>query len=245
MYKQKETDFKRVPVHLAMIMDGNGRWARARNLDRLSGHGAGVENLERILLVVKELGIRYLTVYAFSTENWDRPKEEVEGLIGILEEFLRGKRGLLVENEVRLKVIGDYGAFPESTVELLEDLIDETSDYEGTTLVLALNYSSRTEILRAVKKIGKLDREIGWEELSEFLDTKGIPDPDLIIRTSGEHRLSNFLLLQGAYAEIIFHEKFWPDFDREALLECMKIYEKRERRFGKTSEQLCGGNLRE
>ena len=218
--------------HLAIIMDGNGRWAKARRLPRLMGHKAGAEALDRVMHWCKEAGIRYLTVYAFSTENWKRSKEEVSGLMRLLSTYIRSKEKELVANGVRFRVIGRR---TDLTPKLQKEIaaLEEKTAGGGFTLVVALSYGSRDEIVRAAMKFeGSTE-----EEFAACLDTAGIPDPDLIIRTSGELRLSNFLMWQAAYAEFYFPEVLWPDFHKEELLKAIEVYNKRDRRFGGRKEE--------
>jgi undecaprenyl diphosphate synthase len=227
-------------------MDGNGRWARQRDLPRAEGHRAGGDNLLRIVEAAKKLGVRYLTLYAFSVENWQRPAAEVEALMQLLESFLGTHAKKLVEQKIRLRTIGDIAALPEHARRPLEKTIRDTAGFpDGPTLILALNYGARTEVVNAVRACvrdalaGKLDADaLNWEGIAKRLDTAGIPDPDLIIRTSGETRLSNFLLLQAAYAEMYFSPVLWPDFDGDCLAEAVRLFGARERRFGKTGEQI-------
>jgi undecaprenyl diphosphate synthase len=240
------TASQNVPRHVAIIMDGNGRWARQRGLPRAAGHHAGGENLLRIVEAAGKLGIRCLTLYAFSVENWQRPAEEVDALMQLLETFLGEHAQKLREQKICLRTIGDIGALPAHARRPLEQAVRETAVFSGgRTLTLALNYGSRTETLNAVRACardvlaGKLDPgALDWEAFAARLDTVGIPDPDLIIRTSGETRLSNFLLLQAAYAEMYFSPVLWPDFDGARLAEAVRAYAARERRFGKTGEQI-------
>ncbi|MDR1817589.1 MAG: isoprenyl transferase [Puniceicoccales bacterium] len=234
-----------VPRHVAIIMDGNGRWARQRKLPRVEGHYRGGENVMRIVEAAQKLGIKYLTLYAFSVENWQRPAAEVDALMRLLESFLGQYARRLVEEKVRLLTIGDISALPAHARKPLEQAIRDTANFTGHTLVLALNYGARAETVRAVREIaraaaaGALNPDaLGWDDLAARLDTAGIPDPDLLIRTSGETRLSNFLLLQAAYAEMYFSPVLWPDFDGECLAAALRAYAARERRFGKTGEQL-------
>jgi len=240
---KNQNSSKKPLAHVAIIMDGNGRWAKQKGLPRIQGHRAGVENLRKILDAVKELKIPYLTVYSFSTENWLRPKEEVKGLMKLLDLFLKKYTKDLIKSKVRLRVIGDYNKLPNLTVKHLEAVMDATKDFSENNLTLALNYSARHEVIGAIKRCyDEMDKEsvesLDWNRLSSFLDTKDLPDPDLIIRTSGECRLSNFLLLQGAYAEIYFTPVLWPDFKKEHLEKAIEFYNARERRFGMTSEQI-------
>ncbi|MDR2845587.1 MAG: isoprenyl transferase [Puniceicoccales bacterium] len=233
------------PRHVAIIMDGNGRWARQRHLPRLEGHRQGGENVLRIVEAAGKLGIEYLTLYAFSVENWQRPPEEVDALMRLLESFLGQYVSNLVEKKIRLRVIGDISALPPHARLPLEEAIRETAHFSGPTLILALNYGARTEVLNAVRayardaQAGRVDAAaLDWPAFAAYLDTRDVPDPDLIIRTSGETRLSNFLLLQAAYAEMYFSPVLWPDFDGECLAAAVRAYAGRERRFGKTGEQL-------
>ncbi len=234
-----------MPRHVAIIMDGNGRWARQRGLQRIEGHRKGVQNVLRIIDAANALGIEYLTLYAFSVENWQRPEDEVSALMSLLEIFLNQYTDKLIEKEVCLRVIGDLRALPDHARTPLENALQKTKDFTEHTLVLALNYGARTEVLDAAKAFardvvaGKISPEsLDWEKFSGYLETTGIPDPDLIIRTSGETRLSNFLLLQAAYAEMFFSPVLWPDFDEKCLEDAVKSFSSRERRFGKTGEQV-------
>lgn len=224
-------------------MDGNGRWAKERGLTRIKGHEAGVQNARRILTAAQNFGIKYLTLYTFSTENWQRPKQEVTALLNLLKLFLKKDGKELIEKKIRVRVIGKYKEMPKLIASAFDKLIKDTAHFQEHNLILAINYSSRSEIVEAVKQIIRnkeetADGEMNWERLSNYLDTKDIPDPDLIIRTSGEHRLSNFLLLQGAYSEIYFSPVYWPDFNETLFYEAIECYKTRERRFGKTSDQL-------
>lgn len=231
--------------HIAIIMDGNGRWAKERGYSRSKGHEAGIENAKKIVELVQNYGIQYLTLYIFSTENWERPKLEINALFNLLELFLKKYAKELIEKQIRIHIIGNYHGMPKSIALAFDKLIKDTENFTKFHLVLAINYSSRMEIVEAVKKI-ILDQEfvnenlneLNWEKMNKYLYTKDIPDPDLIIRTSGENRLSNFLLLQGAYSEIFFSSAYWPDFNEAHLREALESYYRRERRFGKTSEQI-------
>ncbi len=225
---------RKVPRHVAIIMDGNGRWAQAHGLSRLEGHRRGAEVARRILDKADELGIEIVTLYAFSTENWGRPDDEVRGLMGILELFLKNQRAYMIKKETRLRVIGDISAIPQGPRRELEKTIEETRNFSRRTLVMALNYSGRDEILRAVQKLQaqKLAPQ-SWDQLAAALDTAELPDPDLILRTSGELRLSNFLLLQSAYSELAFSPTLWPDFSEEEFEKIISDFSHRERRFGK------------
>ncbi|PKQ65643.1 isoprenyl transferase [Labilibaculum filiforme] len=236
---------EKLPTHLAIIMDGNGRWAKMRGEHRIIGHQNGVESVRQTVEAAGELGISYLTLYAFSTENWNRPQEEVLGLMSLLVEAIENETPTLMKNNVRLQAIGDLASLPIEVREKLQGTISNTSTNSGLTLVLALSYSSRWEIVNAVKNIASQVKagDISLEEInsdlfSNELTTKGIPDPELLIRTSGENRISNFLLWQIAYSELYFTELFWPDFNKEELYKALFDYQSRERRFGKISEQI-------
>jgi undecaprenyl diphosphate synthase len=228
-------------------MDGNGRWAEEKGQDRLYGHFHGVESVRNIVEGAAELGIEYLTLYAFSTENWDRPVREVTGLMELLVETIRKEVPTLNKNNIRLHVIGDMSMLPEYAKKALEEALDLTSHNTGLNLVMALSYSSRWELVEAVRKIaeevkaGRLDpAQVNQDVLEKFLVTNELPDPELMIRTSGEYRISNFLLYQLAYAELYFTSTRWPDFRKEHLYEAIIDFQKRERRFGKTSRQVQG-----
>lgn len=233
----------RVPNHIAIIMDGNGRWAKQRNLDRTFGHKEGAVSVRSTIESAAKLGISYITLYTFSTENWNRPAEEVDALMSLLIESVSKETPELIKNNIRLKAIGDLDRLPTATRAALDVCIQDTSVCTGPTLVLALSYSARWELVEATKKIaaainsGELT-DVDESTVSDFLTTKGIPDPDLLIRTGGELRISNFLLWQAAYAEFYFTETLWPDFREESLYEAVVDYQCRERRFGKTSEQI-------
>jgi len=238
-------DTKKLPVHVAVIMDGNGRWAAQHGKERIFGHQQGVEAVRTVIEATAELGIKYLTLYAFSTENWDRPDDEVNALMRIMVQSLNNETDKLIKNNIRLTAIGDLDRLAADVRARLSDTINVTSGSTGLGLIVAMSYSSRWEIIRAAKKIagdvtgGLLKIEsIDENEFSKRLTTKDIPDPDLMIRTSGELRISNFLLWQLAYAELYFTEKLWPDFGKEDLYEAIIDFQKRERRFGKTSEQI-------
>ena len=238
-------DLNRTPDHIAIIMDGNGRWAKKQGHERLYGHNFGVEAVRETLKAAKELKIKYLTLYAFSTENWGRPKEEVDGLMDLLVRSIAGEIDELMESDVRLLAIGDIQGLPDACREELKSAMDKTAANVGISLVLALNYSARWEITNAVRTIaGAIETgsviasEITEAMISENLTTSKIPDPELLIRTSGECRVSNFLLWQIAYTEFHFTEVLWPDFKREDLYKAVLDYQSRERRFGKVSEQL-------
>jgi len=236
---------ERLPKHIAIIMDGNGRWAKGQGQDRLFGHYHGVQSVRNVVEACAELGIGYLTLYAFSTENWERPAREVSGLMELLVETIRKEVPTLNKNNIRLHVIGNTAMLPENTMSVLREAIGDTAGNTGLNLVMALSYSSRWEMGEAAKelamdvKAGKLDPcSIDQETFQKYLCTRNFPDPELMIRTSGEHRISNFLLYQLAYAELFFTPVLWPDFQKENLYEAILDFQSRERRFGKTSEQL-------
>jgi undecaprenyl diphosphate synthase len=238
-------DLSKTPKHIAIIMDGNGRWAKKQGHMRLYGHNFGVESVRETLKAAIELKVKYLTLYAFSTENWSRPKEEVDGLMDLLVRSLSNEIRELSESGVRLLTIGDIQGLPSACREELQESMDLTKDNTEINLILALNYSARWEMIEAVKKISglvsehKLDSaEITSEIINSHLSTVGIPDPELLIRTSGEHRISNFLLWQIAYTEFHFTDVLWPDFKRDDLYKAVLDYQSRERRFGMVSEQL-------
>jgi undecaprenyl diphosphate synthase len=227
------------PRHVAIIMDGNGRWATRRGLPRLEGHRRGVEALRRTVRAAGELGISYLTVYAFSSENWSRPRIEIDGLMGLLKRFIRNDLAELHENNIRIRIVGERAGLEPDVLGLLTEAETLTRNNTALTLVIAFNYGSRQEMTRAVQalaealKAGTIDsRTITPEVIAGFLDTAGIPDPDLVIRTSGEMRLSNFLLWQAAYAEFVFSPVLWPDFDRASLEAALREFAARDRRFG-------------
>ena len=226
-------------------MDGNGRWAKAKGKDRSFGHQEGVVSVRKIMDTVTQLGLKYLTLYTFSTENWNRPEEEVQALMSLLVSAIHRETPDMMKKNVRLTAIGDLSRLREDAYNTLQECIDTTSANTGTTLVLALSYSSRWEITRAARQLAQevLEQKINPNDITEamvsdHLTTKNIPDPDLLIRTGGEKRISNFLLWQLSYAEFFFTDVFWPDFREEELYEAILYYQQRERRFGKTSEQL-------
>ena len=248
MHDLTPKDMERLPRHVAIIMDGNGRWARSRGKPRLFGHRNGVENVRAIVSTAFEIGIPYLTLYAFSTENQNRPGEEKSGLMHLLEEFLKRELKNMMGDDIRLRAIGDLKGLPEFAQKAVTQTIEKTKGNESWNLTLALNYGSRQEILQAVQSIARRtngsDEDLDWKTFSSFLQTKDLPDPDLIIRTSGEFRLSNFLLVQAAYAEIFVSPLHWPDFGKDAFVEALKDYTHRERRFGKTGEQLATASVK-
>jgi len=243
--KQINTD--KLPSHVAIIMDGNGRWAQQRGLERIFGHQQGVNAVREVIETAAELGIKYLTLYAFSTENWGRPDEEVSALMGIMIQSLNNETDTLIKNNIRLKAIGDVNRLADDVRERLSETINLTSVGTGLNLVVALSYSSRWEITEAARRMsvdvnnGTLKPDsIKEEDFEKYLTTYGIPDPELMIRTSGELRISNFLLWQLAYTELYFTDKLWPDFGKEDFYNAIIDFQKRERRFGKTSEQVLG-----
>jgi undecaprenyl diphosphate synthase len=247
---KEHIDFNNLPRHIAVIMDGNGRWAKKKGAMRIFGHKNAVQAVKDVTECCGELGVKYLTLYAFSTENWNRPKDEVDGLMELLVNTLKQEISTLMENQVKLKTIGDISHLPAECQNNLQWAIDQTKNNGGLTLILALSYSGRWEILEAVKtlvseakvseaKAGKINpQDINEKVFENYLKTSGIPDPELLIRTSGELRVSNFLLWQIAYTELFITPTLWPDFRKEHLYEAIWSYQQRERRFGKTSEQL-------
>ena len=238
-----------IPRHVAVIMDGNGRWAERRGLDRVQGHRAGIEALRATVRAAHELGVRFLTLYAFSTENWSRPKGEVDALMGLLEHYLAAELEELDRNGIRLRAIGRLDRLPEVTRVKLEEALERTRDNSEMTVVFALSYGGRTEIADAARKLardvesGKLDPEqIDEKTFAAYLYDPELPDPDLLIRTGGEARVSNFLLWQIAYAELHVTEVMWPDFRKNDLVEAVLDYQQRERRYGLTSAQVQSGD---
>jgi undecaprenyl diphosphate synthase len=233
-------DLQNIPQHVAFIMDGNGRWAKKQNQHRLFGHAAGVESVKEVIKTAREVGISFLTMYAFSTENWSRPSEEVEGLMNLLVEAITNEVDEMHQNGVRLLTIGNIKGLPGNCYDSLVAAMERTKNNKNLTLVLALNYSARQEILEASKKLAALIQsglksldQIQEQDFAQLLQTKDIPDPELLIRTSGEYRISNFLLYQLAYAELYFTQTRWPDFRKENLYEAIIDFQKRDRRFGK------------
>lgn len=238
-------DMTRVPDHVAVIMDGNGRWAQSRGLDRTAGHVEGVVAVRRVTEAASRLGIKYLTLYTFSTENWNRPKEEVDALMHLIVTAIERETPDLIRNNVRMTVIGDMSRMPELAFRRLSKCVEDTSHCTGLTLVLAISYSSRWEIREAVRKIaskaaaGEIDAaSVTDEDVASALATAGMPDPDLLIRTGGDFRVSNFLLYQIAYTEIYLTPTYWPDFDDTELRKAVVAYQSRQRRFGLTGEQV-------
>ena len=222
----------RLPEHIAMIMDGNGRWAKERGLKRTAGHKKGAEVVREITTYCAKIGIKYLTLYAFSTENWKRPKLEVEYLMKLLEKYLKNELETFMQNSIRFKAIGDLSKFSKGLQKTIKDIEEKTSKNSGLTQVLALNYGSKDEIIRAIKKLNEKNLEINEKNFESCLDTAGFGDVDLLIRTSGEIRLSNYLLWQNAYAEMFFTQTYWPDFSESELDDIISDFIKRERRFG-------------
>lgn len=242
---KENIDLQRLPRHIAIIMDGNGRWAQEKGQDRLYGHFHGVESVRDIVEGCAEIGVEYLTLYAFSTENWDRPQYEVTGLMELLVETIRKETETLNRNNIKLHVIGDMSMLPDYAKAALKESLEITEKNTGLNLIMALSYSSRWELVNAVKgiaadvKSGIIDPStINQDTLQGYLSTSAFPDPELMIRTSGEYRISNFLLYQLAYAELYFTQVRWPDFRKENLYEAILDYQGRERRFGKTSSQV-------
>lgn len=237
---------ERLPQHVAIIMDGNGRWAKKRLWNRLVGHRAGADAVDAVTTLCREIGVKYLTLYAFSTENWNRPESEVSGLMELFKEFLISKKHLLIEKNIRLNIIGEKDKFSPELLKLMNETIEETRQNKiKMVLTLALSYGSRQEITSAVRKIAQkvVKNEIKPENIdekliSESLYTFDMPDPDLVIRTSGEYRISNYLLWQIAYSEFYFTDTLWPDFKKEEFIKALKDYAGRERRFGKTGDQI-------
>jgi undecaprenyl diphosphate synthase len=234
----------KMPEHVAIIMDGNGRWAKKKGSQRIVGHKNGVTAVRETVEAAAEIGLKYLTLYAFSTENWSRPATEIRGLMALLLATLKSETKTLLENNIRLITIGDLDSLPKNLQRELKNTIEKTSSNTGTTLILALSYSSRWEILNAVKKMGSdiklgklLPEQIDQCKFENYLSTGSLPDPELLIRTSGEYRVSNFLLWQIAYAELYFTETLWPDFRKEDFYKAICNFQLRERRFGKISEQ--------
>ncbi|HET6991354.1 MAG TPA: isoprenyl transferase [Bacteroidia bacterium] len=245
MSLKEKIDKSRLPQHVAVIMDGNGRWAQQQGQVRVFGHQSGVTAVRETSEAAAELGVKYLTLYAFSTENWNRPKEEVDALMELLVHTIHAETETLNKNDIRLATIGDINSLPDACRKELQEAISNTANNKRMTLILALSYSSRWEIVETTKKIaqqvkeGKLEvKNIDADYVSKQLNTAAYPDPELLIRTSGEHRVSNFLLWQIAYSEFYFTETLWPDFDKEEFYKAILDYQGRERRFGKTSAQI-------
>ena len=247
MTYQEQLDKNRIPQHVAIIMDGNGRWAEQRGKERTEGHAKGVEVVKKIMENAVELGIRYLTLYTFSTENWNRPEAEIAALMDLL--FNNIDEEVFIKNHVRLRVVGDLERIPARVLAKINHCIDNTREFDRSTMVIALSYSSRWEITRAARMLaekavkGELDPSIIDEKsVSDAMTTSFMPDPELLIRTGGEIRLSNFLLWQAAYTELYFCDTFWPDFNMEELCKAIYVYQQRERRYGKTGAQVAEQN---
>ena len=236
-------DLNKTPDHVAIIMDGNGRWAQNQGHERLFGHNLGVESVRETLKAAQETNIKYLTLYAFSTENWNRSEREVNALMTLLISTISKETKTLMKNDICLNTIGKLSQLPKKCKQELEQAVEKTKNNKRMTLILALSYSGRWEIVNAVNKIihdskNNLAKEITEDTFQQYLNTKGVPDPELLIRTSGEHRISNFLLWQIAYSELYFTDTLWPDFRKEDLIKAIIDYQKRERRFGKTKAQI-------
>jgi undecaprenyl diphosphate synthase len=247
MHQEESFDTSLIPTHVAIIMDGNGRWAEERHKPRLFGHKAGVDSVRAVVEAAREVGVRYLTLYAFSTENWQRPAVEVSGLMKLLRTYLEAELRTMLKNEIRLFCLGQRERLPADVRNVLDSVMAETRNCQGMTLNLALSYGGRKEMMRAVRSLaeqcvdGRFDPLTLTEEmLDQELYTAGQPDPDLLIRTGGEHRLSNFLLWQASYAELYFTDTMWPDFKKDQLLKAITVYGQRQRRFGQTGAQLDG-----
>lgn len=242
---EENINITHIPAHVAIIMDGNGRWAQAQGEERIFGHQNGVQAVRNAIEAATKLGVKYLTLYTFSTENWNRPEEEVNALMDLLVSAVDNELDNLMENQIRLKTIGNSHDLPEETYHKLNYALEKTKNNKGLTVVLALSYSSRWELTDTMKRIGKALKEgsitvdqIDEKLIQDFLCTKNIPDPDILIRTGKEQRISNFLLWQIAYTELFFLDTLWPDFTKEDFLKVVQEFQTRERRFGKTSEQL-------
>lgn len=235
----------KLPRHIAIIMDGNGRWAQKRSLNRIAGHRTGIKKAKEVIRSCREIGIEVLTLYAFSTENWKRPQREIKALMALLKRFLRAEGKELIENNIRLNTIGNIVDLPKDVSQVLQEVMEKTKRNTGMVLNAALSYSGRDEIIQAVKKIighvqqGEMTtKQLNEEVFSQYLFTSGLPDPDLLIRTSGELRISNFLLWQMAYTEIYVTDILWPDFNKNNLIDAIADYQKRERRYGLTQQQI-------
>ncbi len=241
-----QIDHSRLPQHIAVIMDGNGRWAKSQNMARLFGHRNAIQSVREVTETCAKLQVKYLTLYTFSTENWNRPQDEVSGLMSLLFSTVESELATLTKNNVRLHCIGELNELPEKTSIAMNNAIENTKNNTGLNLILALNYSGKAEIIRALNQIlekskqGIINTPISEKEIIDHLYTKGIPDPELLIRTSGEHRLSNFLIWQTAYTEFYFTDVLWPEFREQHLYEAIIDYQSRERRFGMTTEQIKG-----
>ncbi|WP_240503482.1 isoprenyl transferase [Natranaerobius trueperi] len=239
----EKIDYSKVPKHIAIIMDGNGRWAKAKGLPRVAGHRQGVEAIKRVSEICQELGVQYLTLFAFSTENWKRPKSEVDFLMSLPQEYLKRELNNLKKNNIKITVMGDLHSLPSKTREVVENGIEETRNNTSLNMNFALNYGGRKEIIDTCRKLAKkvADKEIDVSDITEeffsnYLYSPHIPDPDLLVRTSGELRISNFLLWELAYSEFWFDDVLWPDFQKESLLQAVLDYQNRKRRFGKVEK---------
>jgi undecaprenyl diphosphate synthase len=236
---------EKLPRHIAIIMDGNGRWAKQRHLPRIMGHRKGIETVREVVRECRQLGIEVLTLYAFSTENWRRPKAEIRALMALLKKFIRSETRELHQNNIKVNMIGDLGKLPEDVMPFVQEIMDATSCNTGMILNVALSYSGRDEIIRAMRRLLAEGRtralEITEELFSSYLDTAGQPDPDLLIRTSGELRVSNFLLWQIAYSELYITDMLWPDFEKKELYKALRDFQTRTRRFGLTDDQMRNG----
>lgn len=245
MELKDQINIERLPKHIAIIMDGNGRWAKEHGKQRLFGHQTAIQSVRDVSQACAEIGVKYLTLYTFSTENWNRPLAEVTGLMTLLAQTIKSEVATLDKNNIRLQAIGDLKSLPKSNYDLLMDAIDKTKNNTGLNLILALSYSGRWDLMQASRRMATdaaagiiKPEEITQDTIDNYLSTAGIPDPELLIRTSGEERISNFLLWQLAYSELYFTPKYWPDFHETDLYEAILNYQSRERRFGKTSEQV-------
>ena len=245
MELEDQINIERLPQHIAIIMDGNGRWAKEHGKQRIFGHQRGVQSVREVSEACAKLGVKYLTLYAFSTENWNRPLAEVTGLMTLFAQTIKKEMDTFVKNDIRLNAIGDLERLPESNYKMLKETVDATKDNKRMTLTLALSYSGRWDLMQASRRMAAdaaagiiKPEEITQDTINNYLSTAGIPDPELLIRTSGEERISNFLLWQLAYSELYFTPKYWPDFHEAELYEAILNYQGRERRFGKTSEQV-------
>ena len=222
-----------IPQHIGIIMDGNGRWATKRGLPRNLGHKQGIKAIEKTVIACKKLNIKYCSFFAFSTENWKRSKEEIDGIFSLLRDYLKKENNVFIENKIKVETIGTLNKFPKDLYNAILDIKEKTKSYKDTCVIFALNYGGRDDIIRAVNKLIKEGyQEINEKLLLENLDTKNIPEPDLVIRTSGEMRISNFMLYQMAYSELYFPKLYWPSFNEKSLKKCIEIFQKRNRRFG-------------
>ncbi len=234
IFRKKKIDFSKLPKHVAFIMDGNGRWAKIKGKVRTYGHKQGVESVEKVIKHAKKLGLEIISFYAFSTENWNRPQEEVDYIFGLLRDYLKEHKNSFEQNNIKVKIIGDITRLPKDLQKSILDVEKRTHDCDGLLVNVCLNYGSRVEIIRAINNIIKDGvKEVTDEIFANYLQTEGIPDPDLVVRTSGECRLSNFMLYQCAYSELYFPKVYWPDFDEKELEKAIIVYQSRNRRFGK------------